>query len=596
MKCYYNPLDKNCKSVTGGVKTYTPVTFSVFTDAERLTLVLHKDGEEKSRYYEMTRQGDKFVYELSFNESGLYWYYFSFGCKSNIGATDCLLGEITPNPRAYQLTVFTPYETPAWLKGGFIYQIFPDRFCKCGNPPVKDGRVMHEDWYDCPVYLPNERGEILNNDFFGGNFEGVISKLPYLRDLGVTAIYFNPIFEAYSNHRYDTGDYMKIDSMLGTEEDFRRLIAEADTYGIKVILDGVFNHTGADSKYFNKYGKYGTVGAYQSKSSPYAGWYNFIDFPTCYASWWGINTLPDLNESNPSYIKFITGKNGVLDKYTSMGVCGWRLDVADELPDDFIYRIRAAVKKANPSAAVIGEVWEDASDKIAYGVRRKYFQGKSLDGVMNYPLKNAIIEFVTGGDAAGLANLVRSQTDHYPKQSLDVTMNILGTHDTVRILSALEAAPYTDDKAVLAAYKLEGEALENAIKRLKAAALLQFTFCGVPCVYYGDEAGMQGFKDPLNRRGYPWGRENKELLNWYKFLGKLRKLSAFDGGDYEEIYVDKRAIIFRRENVLIGVNRGDREYRLDFEGFLYELISGKKLLNRAVLKPFSEIVLSTEKL
>jgi len=590
----FNPLDKKCKSVVGGLQTKNPVTFRVQTDVERLSLVLRKDGEEENRFIPMENKGGYAECTFNLKDAGLYWYYFSFGFKSYLGASDNLDAVYTETPRPYLLTVYEPFGTPDWLKGGLIYQIFPDRFFKSGETPEKEGSVLHADWSDCPIYLPDEHGEILNNDFFGGNFNGIAAKLPYLKSLGVTAIYLNPVFEAYSNHRYDTGDYMNFDPMLGTEDDFKNLIAVAEENGIKIILDGVFNHTGADSVYFNKYGRYPSVGAYQSKNSPFAGWYNFSDFPARYASWWGIATLPDVNENSASYVKFITGKGGVLEKYTKMGIGGWRLDVVDELPDAFVAKIRKAVKKANPYAVVIGEVWEDASDKISYGVRRKYFQGFELDGVMNYPLKEAIIDFVKNGNAARLSNIVKSQIDRYPKQCLDVCMNVLGTHDTVRILSALEAAPCTDDKKVLAEYRLYGKQLESAKKRLKAATLIQYTMPGVPSLYYGDEAGMQGYIDPLNRRCYPWGGEDEELLEWYKLLGKIRAIKDFNGGCYEEVYLDRSAIIYRRENALIAVNRGDREYTLTFVGALYDLLTGRRHDGEAVLLPFGQLLLYTE--
>lgn len=601
MKYYFNPLDKRCKSVVGGVERKTPVCFRLFTDASCCDLVIRKDGVNDSCYCAMSAENGSFTYELTLNDTGLYWYYFRVDKKYYLGVGDGLSASVSVNPRAYQLTVYTPFETPDWIKGGAVYQIFPDRFCRSGDVCVKEGRVFHDNWNDLPVYLPNAEGKVLNNDFFGGNFKGMSEKLPYLAELGITAVYLNPIFEAYSNHRYDTGDYMKIDGMLGTEEDFRDFLEKAQSFGIRVILDGVFNHTGADSRYFNKYGNYDSVGAFQSKESPYYGWYQFIDYPDRYSSWWGFDTLPGVNENCPGYEKFIAGKDGVIDKYTRMGVSGWRLDVADELPDEFIRKLRNAVKTAEESALLVGEVWEDASNKVSYNVRRKYLQGAELDGAINYPFRKAAMRFVRDRDARAFANFVKTQIDHYPGQSLDVCLNVLGTHDTKRILTELaDGTPDTDDKETWAAFSLSADAYAAAKERLKIASLLQYTVPGVPCLYYGDEAGMQGYKDPLNRLPYPWGREDGELLEWYRFLGRLRKLAPFAGGEYKELYGDRRALVFERRKgpdaVVVAVNMGNNEYSLRFEGTLYELISRKKKTGGAVIKPYSFGVYYTEKL
>lgn len=599
MQHYFNPLDKNCKSVSGGVEKNHPIVFCVYSDAEKISLVLRKDGESP-KSFSMMKQKGFFTCTVTVENAGLYWYYFSFGNGYYLSATDNLTAKYSREMNSYQLTVFEKNVTPDWLKGGVMYQIFPDRFFKKGSVPVKKGRVLHENADETPVFLPNEQGEITNNDFFGGNLKGITEKLDYLSSLGVTCIYLNPIFEAYSNHRYDTGDYMKIDEMLGTEEDFKILLEKANQKGIKIILDGVFNHTGSDSVYFNKEKTYGDGGAYNDKNSPYYKWYNFTSYPDKYESWWGIKTLPDVNENEKSYVDFITGKNGVIEKYTNLGIGGWRLDVADELPGSFIQKIRKTVKKCNKNAVVIGEVWEDATNKVSYGQRRKYFQGKELDGVMNYPLKEAIISYVTKGNGYKFSDFIKTQVEHYPKQNLDVCMNILGTHDTERILTVLGKRPNTEEKTVLANYKLTDSDYKIAREKLKMASLLQFTCPGVPCIYYGDEAGMQGFKDPLNRRFYPWNNFDKELVNWYKLLGKIRKLSPFSGGEFIEVFADKNAYVFKRKNgddeILIAVNNSEKQFTLNFSGSLYELLTNKKVKDTVTLDKNGMLVLYSDKI
>ncbi len=600
MNYYYDPLDTACKSAVGGVKAGQTVRFTVFTDAFSCGLVVQADGTGDSCYLEMSACDGGYFCEFTPAKAGIYWYYFKLENQCELGAGKDLRACVCEK-NAWQLSVFNDYETPEWVKNGVVYQIFPDSFCKSEKFAAVTDKKLHESWEELPVYLPDECGKVKNDDFFGGNFRGIEEKLPYLKSLGVTAVYLNPVFEAASNHRYDTGDYEKFDSLLGTREDFVSLLAAAEENGIKLVLDGVFNHTGADSVYFNKYGNYPSLGAYQSENSPYFSWYTFYSFPDRYASWWGFDTLPGVNESDPSYCAFIAGEEGVVAKYTAMGLGGWRLDVADELPDEFIGKIRRALKTVNRDALLIGEVWEDASDKIAYGVRRKYFQGEGLDGVTNYPFKAAAIAFVKERDAETFANLIRTQIDHYPKQSLDVCFNVLGTHDTRRILTELaDDTPKTSDKRVWAEFRLNQWDYARAKERLKIASLLQYTVPGVPCVYYGDEAGMQGFKDPLNRLPFPWGKEDGALTQWYRFLGRLRALAPFGGGEYKELYFDRRALIFERRKgesaVVVAVNRGSNEYFLRFEGRIFELVSGEECIDGATVRPYFYGVYYTERI
>ena len=477
-----------------------------------------------------------------------------------------------------------------------MYQIFPDRFFKSGDCPVGEHKILRE-WGEMPYFRPNEYGQVLNNDFFGGNFNGIREKLGYLKGLGVTVLYLNPIFEAFSNHRYDTGDYTKVDSLLGTEEDFDALVQEADRQGIKIILDGVFNHTGADSRYFNLYGRYDSLGAYQSTRSPYADWYSFHPFPDEYDCWWGIRTLPAVNERSESYRKFILGEDGIVRRWLRHGIGGYRLDVADELPEFFLKELRKAVKEEAPDAVILGEVWEDASNKVSYGVRREYLQGSELDSVMDYPLKNAIIHFVRTGNTAGLRETLAMLRDNYPAPALNCLMNILGTHDTPRILTAL-CCEELADKEEMARTFLSDEAKRRGKELLKTAALLQFTLPGVPCVYYGDENGMEGYADPFCRGCYDWEHPDEELRGFYSKLGALRSgvlAEAFRDGEYEEIYADASCLVYMRkaaQSAYVFVNRSDTEYRITFSGKFIEHLSGEIFTGQLVVKPNSCGVLS----
>ncbi len=588
----YNPLDRFYKSEIGAVCEGRKITFRVKGNFNSVVFILNKDGEDSKTHVSMLKKEDCFECSLVLSK-GLYFYCFKVDdIEKYISLSNEYIGEVTDVPKPFQLTIYDKdYEVPKWIYGGVIYQIFPDRFF-VGNTDKKDfkDRYIHKNLKDDPIYEPNEFGQVMNNDFFGGDLKGIVQKLPYLSKLGVTVIYLNPIFKAFSNHRYDTGNYMQIDPMLGDLNDFTNLIQEAKKQGIKIILDGVFNHTGDDSIYFNRYGNYDEVGAYQSKDSKYYGWYNFKNYPNEYESWWGIKTLPSVNESNQDFVNYITGSDGVIEFYTKLGIAGWRLDVVDELPAQFVEKIRSATKSINNNAIIIGEVWEDASNKVSYGTRRKYFQGAELDSVMNYPLKNAIIEYVKNGTAQSVLYVVNEQIDHYPNKVLHALMNILSTHDTYRLLSALSDNDTSGkSKKEMARIRISEEELPLVKFKLKVATLLQFTLPGVPSIYYGDEVGMQGYSDPLNRKFFDWDNIDNEILEWYMSLANLRKrVTAFVDGDFENVYADKGVFIFKRYNseteILICVNMGQNEFFLEYQGELYNVFTNESFKNSFTLK------------
>jgi glycosidase len=622
---YFNPLDKACKNVIGAVKTGEILTLNLFClrengrhpfsqsneytgleclqtpqesdciqPSENAFLQLNKDGESAENIpMQITPFG--WTVSLRIHEIGLYFYTFYIENTGFISCGNMELGYISHSPHGFMLTVHSSdYKTPEWFKGGVMYQIFPDRFCKYGTMPNIAGRIERKDWGGLPTYRPNENGKVLNNDFFGGNFKGIESKLPYLKSLGVTTIYLNPIFEAASNHRYDTSDYMKIDPILGTEEDFKNLVNTAKNQGIRLILDGVFNHTGDDSVYFNKYGRYPSLGAYQSKDSPYYSWYSFWDFPDKYESWWGIDILPQVNEQSEEYQEFIFGEQGVLKKWLSFGIGGYRLDVADELPDFFLQKLRKSVKSSDKDAIIIGEVWEDASNKIAYSERRAYLQGYELDSVMNYPWKDAIIGYIQSGDANRLLSTIRAIINHYPKATVDCLMNILGTHDTARILTVLGGiyCANKDEMAGKGAY-LSKKAKENAIEKLKMAVVLQYTLPGVPCVYYGDENGAEGHIDPFCRQCFDWEHLNTALIEFYSKLGTIRKKyrKIFKDGAFEEVFSQDGLIIYKRtktnDSIYIYNNNSSKRYLFNLPNKVLELINNRSFENELEIEPNS---------
>lgn len=548
-----------------------------WTAAERVLFYIRK--KKGSECFEMScvgRSGGFVIYEHSFEleAPGIYYYRFEMHNRDGVwyyGRGECgeaVCGEFLPE---WQLTVYeSDYKTPDFAKGGLIYHIFADRFFKGKDIKTKRNYRLRENWNDDPE-IQSPDGNYYADDFFGGNLKGISDKLDYISDLGVTVIYLSPIFEAFSNHRYDTGDYLKIDELLGTEADFKRLVERAAKKGVSVILDGVFNHSGADSLYFNKFGRYPSVGAYQSKDSPYYDWYYFKKFPDSYACWWGCDNVPDLNKGNAGYRSLLFGDGGVIEKWSSLGIAGWRLDVVDELPVDFTYLLCGAIRKHNENALIIGEVWEDASTKVSYGVQRPYLLGGQLDGVMNYLFKNAVIDFVMQGGARLFAERVMTVLENYPKESVDCLMNILGTHDTVRILNALSGVDVGGkSKKQRLEFRLDKKTREEAKKRLKAASVLQYTLPGIPSLYYGDEAGLEGFEDPINRRPFPWDNIDTGLLEHYRALGKIRRENAeiFKGG-FEFLKTDASFVIFKRfsekEEIIVAVNTGGEAcaYALD---------------------------------
>lgn len=552
----------------------------------RLRLLLHKDARVYEAFLRIANDsdnnrceilmkpaewlGDYQFFDCEINTAeGLYWYDFRYTSAHGeffVVNSEKGLGIVSQSSgKPFQLTVYSKdFTTPDWLKGGLIYQIFPDRFYNSGKEKidVPDDRFVCNDWGKQPEYRQNNGPCSLGNDYYGGDLCGITQKLSYLKDLGVNCIYLNPIFEAHSNHRYNTANYEKIDMLLGDESDLVNLCKEAKKQGIRIILDGVFSHTGDDSIYFNRTGRYGQGGAYRDYNSPYHQWFKFYDYPNGYDAWWGIKTLPETNEDNENFTNYITGENGILRRYLKLGIGGWRLDVADELPDKFLDKLRTAVKTQNTDAYILGEVWEDASNKISYGARRRFLRGSQLDSVMNYPFANAIINFVKQGGAETLSETVHTVLENYPKCAVDTLMNHLGTHDTARILTVLgKNDSFIGDRAWQSQQKLSDYEYAQGVKRLKAAAVIQYTLPGVPSLFYGDEAGVQGFGDPFCRATYPWGNENQDLLGFYKSLGKVRRTTkAFTAGDFYTIYADGDAIAYTRNDegnrAFIAVNCG----------------------------------------
>ena len=612
METYFDPRDTRCKTPFGAAKCGTEVRFTLFDDAFcGCELLVYREfaGAEDVCPLPPAEGGFSGAYTAP-GEGELCWYVFRLtrwdGTLSYLGKNG--LRPDRDGAARWQLTVYEDTGTPDWFGRGVTYQIFPDRFRRTGTPDVSGmvgRRWLHESWDDQPVFRPDEDGQITNRDFFGGSLAGITEKLDYLQSLSVTTLYLNPIFEAASNHRYDTADYRAIDPLLGDEETFRTLCREAHKRGMRVMLDGVFNHTGSRSRYFNADGFYPELGAAQSQDSPYYDWYSFHPWPTDYDAWWGVKTLPAVNEQRPAYRQFIfKGEDSVVRHWLRCGADGWRLDVADELPGDFIAGIRRAIEDEKPDGYLLGEVWEDGSNKVAYSQRRRYLLGRETHGLMNYPLRTALLRWLGGGDAAEFRESMETLRANYPPAAFYGAMNFLGTHDTPRILTLLGAEHIPAAKEERAAFALSPAQLARGRAKLRLAGMLLYGFPGSPTLFYGDEAGMQGFEDPLNRGTYPWGREDAALLDFFRALGRLRtQRLSLQEGSLAYVYAQGGGLVITREHegetTMVALNAGDEALTLTLPwpcGTAEDGLTGQRFLAvngqlRLSLPPLDGVVL-----
>lgn len=574
MRILFDSKNEKFKKPFGAIKTGQVCYFNILVPktcpAEKVFIIFENDGKEtrhEMHRFENESEYVSFKTQLFFDNHGLYFYWFYIK-KAEGGFNLYKQGYSDTNMEEgekWQLTCYkADYCAPEWAKGAVIYQIFPDRFNKKGECDLSEKLTpfrVHENLNDAPDNQPDDEGN-WNNDFFGGNLAGIIEKLDYLKELGVDVIYLNPIVKAFSNHRYDTADYLSVDPMLGSLNDFKNLCDEAHKRNIRIIFDGVYNHTGKRSIYFES--------ALNDINSPYKEWYDFKKFPYEYFSWWGINTLPQIKKGHPDFIKFIAEK--VIPFWLKLGADGVRLDVADELTDGFIQKISEEAKKVKKDALIMGEVWEDASNKISYSQRRKYLLGSELDSVMNYPFLNAIIGYVKNENSAEkFSNEIMTIVENYPSEILHLCMNSLSTHDTARILTVLEK-----NKAAL-----------------KTAAFLQFMLPGSPSIYYGDEIGMEGRKDPFNRAYFNWNDIDENLQSFFKKIAQLKHQypELKDGNiTFEK---NETALVFYREKLKIVINVSNVPYEVNGDILFSENTSQNKIYKHGFalirIRPISAI-------
>lgn len=567
----FDPL--RFKTPKGTVVKGTKVNFKIQVSEEIkpnfVYLMVKEDAETDYFYHEMHQVNGGYETDVIFKDFGHFWYNFKFV----FDGYNMFVSRTFDNRSYYsnekgedflQLVTEKEYKLDGAIEGGIIYQILVDRFAKSGKVKCREPLILRDDWGGA-LHKNTTDPLVINREVFGGNFNGVTSKLNYLKELGVTVIYFNPISLASSNHKYDTADYMKLDDMYGSDENFKNLVNKAKELGIKVIVDGVYNHTGSDSVYFNKYKRFNSVGAYNSQKSPYYDWFSFIDYPDVYEAWWGIDTLPKVRRDAKEFHELIAGKNGVIAKYLNMGVFGVRLDVVDEISDEFTKLISDRVKTYGENRIVMGEVWEDAATKISYSERRKYFTRNELSSVMNYPIKESIISYVKTQNPKDFESTIRMLLNNYPKPVQDNLMNFLGTHDTGRFYNELIDASNGDR--------------EIAFKLLKIATTLMFTVIGVPSIFYGDEYGMEN-NDGSSRGCFDWDNYKNEIFDWYMKLSKVRKLKILEHGDMNILFAKNGKIVFERisenEKLVVCTNVSDDSLEVNLNGKFASFFTGEE--------------------
>ncbi len=576
MKVYFNSWNEKFKRPFGAICSNSTCKFNIKIEELNgqfdVKLVLFEDGKweryQAKEYLLKKISDDVYSTEVKFLKIGYYFYYFEIIFNNKL--LNIVLDPLTNNAKicndTYNKWQVTVYDKELdCKKTGFensvMYQIFPDSFYR--DKVLQDGilpdRKIVETGY-LNIVDDSSRVNVKNNTYYGGNIDGIRKKLPYLRELGINIIYLNPIFEAHSNHRYNTANFMQLDPLLGKNKDFTQFCDEAHKMGISIILDGVFNHVGADSIYFNKFKRYPNEGAFNSKSSIYYPWFknNFFTYPNSYKGWWGdANGLPAVDTFSPEYIEYICGKNGVVKTWLERGADGFRLDVIDELPNEFIDILCDSIKKYG-GKIIIGEVWEDATEKFdMYGTRRRYLLGEQIDTVMNYPFFNSAYNYIKYGDFLNIYAGTMRILEHYPKYSINLLMNLISTHDIERISNRLA----NEGKR-----EFTREQIEFSRKMLPLLLTMQFTFPGIPCIYYGDEIAMMGRGNLENRKYFDWNCKDKTFINYIKELSNIKKNNLACSGDFKFLYLTQDLLIYKRNylnNVLIIIiNRSDKTYHL----------------------------------
>lgn len=557
---------------------------------------------------EVTIRSADNVYEadMLFVEPATYEYYFKFtddrGTHFIRKSENSFEGFVTDwlEKEPWILTVYKEIQTNLKMQNGIMYQIFPDRFYKGKTDAKLPEDRWYRNWGEMPCYTNdytnNKRG--ISRDFFGGNFAGMQEKIAYLKKMHINVVYSNPICLSSTNHRYAAIDYKKVDSVLGTEEEFKKLIEAYHDAGIIFILDVVFNHTGSDSVYFDRYNEHNSDGAYQSENSKYRDWYYISkNHQVGYECWWNDPSLPKLNYQSESLNEYLFGTNGVMRYwYENWGIDGIREDVADELPNHIREEMfRISDDEKGSEKVIIPEVWEDASRKWAYDDFMEYMQGKQATSVMNYPVKEMLLAYVRYGGDYWSSKFEKTCyeifKENYPKEIAYSLMNFLSTHDTVRAITKL-AGPEVDDKPREWQAEhtfLTKEEYKLGRKRLMLAYLVIFFLPGIPSIYYGDEIGMQGMKDPFCRMCFTWNHIDKKILRFFKRLCATRTANSefLAVSDFEIVCCESSFLAFERisENKKLRIFLNFSNEEKDITEFFTNYYSKGEEVYRCIEKP-----------
>lgn len=520
------------------------------------------------------KKDDEYVYfegEADIKTSASCKYSFSFAANKN---------NIYLNDEKWKMSV--NFNTPDWSKGKIMYHIFVDRFNRGSNEKPKDmpKRTVY-DSFDEPMIIGPDKNGIWNADFYGGDLKGVEKKLDYIKSLGVSIIYLSPIVWSQSNHRYDASNYETVDPYLGTNKDLKSLCDKAHQKGIKIILDAVFNHTGNDSIYFNEFNTFDSLGAFQSKDSKYYPFYR-KDGNGNFCYWWDMKNLPVCYGYNREWQEYIYGENGVIDKWFSLGIDGLRLDVADELTDEFIEGIRKAVKRNKEDGFIIGEVWKPISDMP----RGYIYSGKGMDSVMNYPLEDALMRYFKYCDINKMNEVLHKLLYDYPEEVLLSLMNPTSTHDISRPITFFGSNefkqntewawnPPSDDRTWQNNYKLTDEEYKKGKEIYKSYIYSLAFFPGILSIFYGDELGLEGMGNLANRKPFPKEIKDEELLKFFQQIGRIRNEEKFlETAKTKVLDVNDRYFMYEREKdnekALVAVNRtGDEQKIILPEGYSF---------------------------
>lgn len=573
----------------------------------------HVKNENDMAYFETTIELPRYAvyhYYFSFEANSRFQYYKKENTSGDNSVTDEECWKLSVN-----------FDVPEWAKGAIMYQIFVDRYKRTRGleKPKMKGRDIHNNWTEPPVVGPNKDGKWCV-DFYCGDVKGITDTMKYLKKLGVDIIYLCPISESQSNHRYDTADYKSVDPYAGTTDMMKEMCEKAHKYGIKVILDVVFNHTGNDSIYYNEYGHYDSIGAYQVAKDPrYKGmvspYSDFYDTDCHFGKhefkfWWNQPNMPKCNGKSEHWRNFICGKEGAIDFYFSLGIDGLRLDVADELLDEFVEDTHTAAVRNKLYAFLMAEMWEN--NPMDRGFLKN---AKGIHSLMNYRLTDAIMRYYKYCDVNKLREALRFISTEYPEGTILTLMNFTSTHDISRAIEIFGCNIF-NEYALWAWDLIKGNGDCEWIKQHKMTSyeyhcgkrvLKSYCFAltflqGIFSIFYGDEVGVQGVGNLANRAPYPWGHRDKDLLKYFRGLGKIRKENQFlRTAEQKIVKIDHEHFVFERynknESIMVIVSRTHHITKVDLpeEYRDGDVVARLKSCTKQELSPFGAIAIRKTK-